>query len=421
MQRFASHVHRLISRPVVQVTGGVSLLVFTWFELRGRNDLDIFLAASSALFEGKNIYHDLYFGAFHYYYSLLFATIIHPLTTIPPWAAKLLFLIANYCLIYRIGQLMIRELKAPWFNAALRSLFLVVLTIAGMRFLRGNMHFGQVTIFILWASLESIFLIRRGQPIAGGSLLALAINIKLLPLVFIPYLIWRKHLRSLYTVLIALLTFFVRPAAWLGLDHWWFLTREWIALINPAEIRHIIDTSETSFHSLTSLLPSLLLERDPDNRALPISRNILSIHPHQIKWVLLGARCVLIALTLWFLRTPPFQRARGTMHAWWEVSYLLLVIPLIFPHQLSYAFLLTMPALAWVIYHLMEKWITSGARPGIHEWIAVGLVVLTFNLSLWLGPFNEWYNHFKIVTWGTILLLVLLALYRPGKESSILN
>ena len=43
---------------------------------------------------------------------------------------------------------------------------------------------------MLWACLESIHQIRNKRDLKGAVILALAINIKILPIVFLPYLIY---------------------------------------------------------------------------------------------------------------------------------------------------------------------------------------------------------------------------------------
>jgi len=415
MQVFASRLHQFVQTTWVWSIAMIGLVVFIFLELGIRNDLDIFLAASHGLFNGEAIYTITYFDGFHYYYSPLFATLIYPLLIFPPWGAKLIWIGLNIGLIYRIWQLIEQHLKADWFNASLRTLFAIFLGLVTLRFLKANVHLGQVTILLLWASMESLFLIRRGNRLSGGILLALAINIKILPIVFWPYLLWRKEFKAFTLSLLTWGAMLIAPALWLGWDRQSTLIREWWELVNPSQSAHLIDTSETSFHSLTTLLPTLLLEVDPDARALPVHRNFASLTPDQVHLVINLARGFFILLTLWFLRTRPFRKSPSNAHTFWETSYLFLVIPLIFPHQQQYAFLFALPAMGWIIYSWMENKIHTGKGPHLMAFIALALIATAFNLSLWIGAFNAWYNHFKIVTWGALLLVGLLMMYRPAK------
>jgi len=90
-----------------------------------------------------------------------------------------------------------------------------------------------------------------------------------------------------------------------------------------------------------------------------------------------------------------------------EVSYILLLVPLIFPHQQHYAFLFALPAFSVVAYFLMIKPETYKYRK-----ITVALLILiglSFDLKLLLGEFNAYYDHFKIITYSALLLIPLLA------------
>jgi hypothetical protein len=102
---------------------------------------------------------------------------------------------------------------------------------------------------------------------------------------------------------------------------------------------------------------------------------------------------------LWVMRQRFFQRMSDSHEIWPEWSWLLALIPLVFPHQQHYAFLFALPLLLW----LMHLWL-KGRLIG---WMKVALVLISivFNLSLWLGVGNGFYSHFKVVTWATLLLL----------------
>jgi hypothetical protein len=46
----------------------------------------------------------------------------------------------------------------------------------------------------------------------------------------------------------------------------------------------------------------------------------------------------------------------------------------------------------------------------------LGIIYLSFNLKVLLGEFNPYYEHFKILTYGALLLVGLL-FYKPIKKS----
>jgi hypothetical protein len=363
LQVAANIIHRIIRHPLALAGGVLAMAVFVLLELNVRNDLDIFLAASRDMFAGKAIYQELYFGCYSYFYSPLFASVVFPLTWFPPWAAHLLWLILQIWLIWRIWELLVQSLQAHWFNRSLQALFGMVVLLISLRFLRANLHFAQLTIFILWASLESLALLRKRHPAAAGALLALAINFKILPVVFWPWLAWRREWKALAVSVAMWGILFVLPAAWLGADRHAGLISGWWELVNPAQPRHLFDTEETGFHSLTNIIPVFFLEEDPESRALPVERTLVALSPDSVILLTLLARLGVIVAALYFIGSRPFRKVADKLQAFYETSYLLLAIPLIFPHQQTYAFLLAVPAAAWVIYQLMHRWTATGRPP----------------------------------------------------------
>lgn len=129
-------------------------------------------------------------------------------------------------------------------------------------------------------------------------------------------------------------------------------------------------------------------------------------------------RLCFVFATLWFLRTRPFVRAGSNAAMWYELSYLMLIVPLIFPHQQHYAFLFCMPAMAVVVHFLLnpDSKTNSPLKYRFCWWIT-GVLFIVFNASLLAGAFNAWFNHYKILTYGALALCVLLAaIPKPANE-----
>ena len=93
------------------------------------------------------------------------------------------------------------------------------------------------------------------------------------------------------------------------------------------------------------------------------------------------------------------------------MSYILCIVPLIFPHQQHYAFLMCLPAVAMVCLWLINA--SQVLKQSLRYRLVLGAMILifvVFNASLFAGALNAWLNHFKILTYGAILLCILLAL-----------
>ncbi|MFL5753705.1 MAG: glycosyltransferase family 87 protein [Bacteroidia bacterium] len=388
-------------------------VIYILIEADGRGDFYIFLSASEDLFKGENIYTKMYVDGYHYLYSLFFAVILKPLSYFPLYLSKVLWLAMNLFFLYRIWKILCSYFELSRFSQKQLMWFTLLSFAFSLRFIRDNFHLAQMTTFMLFLSLEGIQLIRKDKKLAGAALLALGINIKLLPIVLLPYLLWRKEFKTfLYCIGIYILLFLF-PAIFIGYDQTLFLMKEWWKVVNPSQEQHIIDVSERSFHSLSTLLPTLLMEKVPDIYALDMKRNIASLTAEKVNLILNSARFLLIGFTLYFLRNSFMKTFGSKLNTIWELSYIVLLIPLIFPHQQHYAFLFTMPASSYLIYYLFLKRSGMKKRNFMIMVAALSLIYLCFNLNLILGEFKAYYEHYKIITYGALLLIPMLAVCKP--------
>ncbi|HXB12443.1 MAG TPA: glycosyltransferase family 87 protein [Bacteroidia bacterium] len=399
----------------------LAVCIYLLIEAKGIGDFFIYLSASSDLFHNKNIYTEFYEQWYHYYYSLLFAFLIFPLTYLPFYFAQLIWLALNAFFLYRIIKIIAGYFDVSSFTLRQKQVLFAICFIFGLRLILDNFHVKQITICILYFALEGMRLITSGNKIAGGLCIAFAINIKLLPIVLLPYLIYRKEFKASFYVIAFYALMMILPILVIGPDRYTTLLSSWWNLVNPTINKNILDVDERSFHGLSTLLATLLIKNVPDNLALHIKRNIADISLTQLTWVLNITRLALISFSFYFFRTRPFTPARNKLHGYWEMSYLLLLVPLIFPHQQEYAFLFIMPAVYYIFYYLVANYNTISPLKFRMLIIGYGISYLACNLRLLLGEFNVYYMHFKILTYGALLVIPMLAVCVPKSMRQVVN
>lgn len=394
------------------------MLVFLLITATRRGDLFIYEAGAKDIFAGKNTYCMTYAEGFHYYYSVLFAILIYPFTLLPFYVGNLLWLCLNAVLLYRSIILIARYFKDISFTSRQRNIIILLAFVFAARFLLSNFHTMQITICILYLTLEGLQLVFSGNKWAGALFIALGINIKILPVVFLPYLLYRREFRASFLIVFFYAAMLYLPAFIFGFAENNILISTWWSLINPADKVHNLDVDERSFQSLSTLLATLLVKNVPDKFAMPIRRNIMDISYDHLVLVLNIVRLLLSSFVLYFLRTKPFVSRVSNMHRFVEISYLFLLIPLIFPHQQDYEFLFIMPAVCYIIYHLVMQ--RNSISP-VRFKVLTGFTILSYlicNLSLLFGEFRDYYEHFKILTYGALLVIPLLAFCYPLKGKS---
>ena len=409
-----------IKKYILIAVGLLALAVYVFFESQNRGDLFIYLSASRDLFTDANIFQKTYVDGYHYFYSVLFAISLQPLAYFPMEISNAIWLCANLFFVYRI--FMITKNLLPLHDFTKKEL--MILRIGGflfaLRFIHENLHYLQITILILYLSLQGIQLVfsNKPKPFWGALLIALGINIKLLPLVLIPYLFYRGFFRAGLAIILIYIGMLYLPALLIGWEQNQLLLSTWGKLINPLNSNHILDVEERSFHGLSTLFSTLFVQNPGDMYNLPLKRNIADVSLEQLKLILNVARCVLILFTFYFLRSLPFKSEVGLKHRFWELSYILLLIPLIFPHQQHYGFLFICPAFIFCLYYFIQNRKTLSRGKYYFIMITGIFIYLLCNLKLILGSYNEYFEHFKILTYGALLLIVLLSVCVPKEVDS---
>ena len=391
----------------------------------GGGDFRVFLEAS-ALFGDKKALYNVWLpagdgGACLYYYSPMFAFLLLPFSNLPFAVPVFLWLVLNIFLLYRISVLVISYLEVT--NSKEKYLILFFSLLLTIRFVEYNIGMSQMTIYLLWSILESLRLFEKEKNIAGGFILGLAINIKILPIVFLPYLIYRGKWKAFLCSIIFIGVFLFLPALYLGWEFNLQLLRDWWAVINPSNSEHLQET-DLNMHSLTALIPSLLHESAGD---LPLKRNVVNMNIDSAVLMLNIIRAALILFTIYFLRTLPFRKTKSSMHQLWEISYIALIIPLIFPHQPKYSGLLILPAVMYLFAYLIKAYSKGKSGETFHKKIVLFLIVLSFALITLTSDgiigrdLNRISQHYKTITYGYLIVGIALALSKPGNKTGELQ
>lgn len=401
----------------VQISVIALLAVFSFFQAFNRGDFKVFLEAATVLREGITPY-DTWFVDHNclYLYSPFFAVILIPFTYIPNFIPNLIWIAASWFFTFRSIHLIKNYIpyhsEIPWKN----KLLVVVPFICTLRFWVYNIELIQMTLFMMWCMLESVHLCERKKFLSAGFLLALGINIKILPIVILPYLIIRGYWKILPSVTVFSIIFLLFPALFFGYDFNIMLHQMWWAEINPTEGNQYAIESDLTPHSLNALIPSLFM---PTNGDLPITRNILSLSQDTVMIILRAVQLFFVGFTLYYTGIR-FRKPASPIHTAWELSYLLLVVPLIFPHQQKYAFFLCLPAIMYITWYLLEIHNKEFATLPKRQWkTVIAMLTLSFLLMtvttdglIGLTAYKIT-QHFKLITYGAIILVAALTICHP--------
>lgn len=377
------------------------------------HDFEVFLYAGNKIIHGLNIYKPPFIQDLNYYYSPLFALLLAPFSSLPILVPQLIWIFFSYFLLYRIWILSTAYFDISKLTERQQQLWLVVALFFSIRFIMIDIRCVQMTIFLLWATLESIALIERGKNISGAALLALGINIKLLPVAFVCYLFYRNKVKGALLTCVFYLLYLYLPALYLGWEGNANLLKEWFSVINPANKEWSIE-AENGPSSLVALIPVYLTDTQG---VLSFKRNFLNLEFEQVTLILNIVRLAFVALTLVFLHSLPFKTVNNKLRQYWEMSYLFIVVPLIFPHQQLYAFFYITPAFIYLSWYLIVNWESIKGKMNFFTWAL--LIVIGFNFSPLVGRdilSSKGYEvmlYLRILPIAVILLIPILWICRP--------
>ena len=376
-------------------------------------DFDVFIDAAQKISEGQNIYQGPFVKGLQYFYSPLFAVLLIPFSNYS-FITELLWLLFSGFWLYRSWVLISSFFNKSVLDSKEFKFWVFLSFFFIIRFLLYNLAMIQVTIFLMWAILEALVLIRKDKLVLGSLLIAVIINIKIMPIVVVPYLLYRGCFKSsAYVIVFSVLLLFL-PGLFIGFDFNMFLLSEWWTIINPSNSEHVLE-AEITYQSIVGTIPVFITET---TSIINQQRNFLNLEIENAILITNLFRLFFAGITVWFLGAP-FKRENSQLSEIRAISYLLLVIPLIFPHQQKYAFIMIFPSMVYLSYYFI---IRVKQESSISTYVLIGglllvsLVFTPFIGSDIIGRHNyDVIQHFRILGISSMLLVPFLIIATPKK------
>jgi len=395
------------------------IVVYSFSAAKGGGDFDVYLGAAVKLKQALNIYQPPFFKGLQYFYSPLFALILVPFSFLPFWITEFFWECLSFFLLYRIWLLLNEYFKNIALSKKNKRVLVMLSLLLSVRFILYNISMVQVTIFLLWGTLESLKLFNNKKVILGALLLALVINIKILPIIFIPYLFYTKKIKAGILVLFFSILLLALPAIFISVSYNNFLLVEWWKVINPSNAVHMLE-AENGPHSLVAAIPVFITNTVG---TLPIKRNFINLPLSTTMIVTNVVRLLFVAIVFLFFKRMPFKKPSSILNEYLEISYLLIVTPLLFPHQQKYAFIYIFPMVLYLLYYFLSVPINNN----IEKAKLTCFVILGFLFTPIIGRDiigNYLYDvlqHYRVLTFATILLIPITLLSNPKNISTSRN
>ena len=381
-------------------------------------DFDVFLDAARKLNYGQNIYAPPFVDGLQYYYSVFFALILIPLSS-NVFVAEVLWTLFSFFLLYRSFVLVKHYFDFSAMTKRQYTAWVILMGFLSLQFILYNVSLIQITVFLLWGILETIRLMDNKKPLLAGVLLGLIINVKIMPLLILPYLFYRGYFKTLIATLVTFGLLLFLPALFIGYDFNQFLLSEWWYIINPSNKEHLFETGNGS-HSVVALLPVYLTDTVGE---MPFKRNFMNISHQNVELVINLTRLFILGLSLLYFKTMPFKKETNKLKTFWEISFFMLIIPMLMPHQQKYAFLLAAPMIAYILYYFI---VTFKQQKTKVYYLVFGLfcVSMLFYSPLYgsdiIGRFLFNYTqHFRFLSFATLFLFPISLYCSPNRLKQV--
>jgi alpha-1,2-mannosyltransferase len=191
---------------------------------RHRGDFDVSREFGRRFLAGEYLYR----GGLHFPYLPSAAMYFSPLAALPAAVA----FVASYCLALVCLWLTFRMLHAMICSRSVRlepqGLFIAAAAIVlGIHYLIRDLDDGGPNIILLAIIVAGIHAVWKGRAGIGATWLGIAIAIKVMPSVFVPYFAWKRNWRlAIYTAASAAF-WIMLPMVRMGPSSWWLHLREW--------------------------------------------------------------------------------------------------------------------------------------------------------------------------------------------------
>lgn len=384
-------------------------------------DFDVYIEAAHKLYHGMNPYLPPFAkDGMGYSYSPFFILLLIPFTG-NYFLTEFIWCLLSCFLLYRSYILFYSYFAEGKLSSQQYKLWGWILLILSFQFANNNLGMVQMTIFLLWAILESLKQVRKGNNVLGGLLLGAIINIKIMPIVMVGYLFYRGYLKAFFISIITAIVLLFSPSLFWGIDYNLVLLSDWWQIINPTKSEHLME-SGIGTHSMVAFLPVILTKTIGE---IPYERNIFNFDLNTAIRITHFAILGLISLSLLYFRSWPFKKETNDIKSIWEISYFLLLIPLIIPHQQKYAFLLVIPMVAYIVYFFIKTY--SHAHSYFYKFVLVIFCILMLVFSPLHGSdiigweAFKWSQHYRLITIVTLLLIPISQYCNTKRLKTLIN
>lgn len=270
------------------------------------------------------------------------------------------------------------------------------------RFLMLNVDRGQVSLIILLLLMLFSSNIIRKKDIAAGIYLGLAMIIKLVPAIFLAYLILKKRFKALLSALAAFAIFLFIPSFKTGFDSNIGLIKQWAGVLTMTIPQEYIQYKNQSLMAAISRF----LSRNSDIAFIGLSETSLA--------VLTGFLYILFISFLAWCINKKREIANTAEDTAADLSIFFAAMTLLTPVGTKTAFVYLLLPVTFLIKEAFERKLKDWA---INAGLITSSAIFYINSPDIIGDLNVILHKYSVMTLAVLIILAVLAYVRlkPGR------
>ena len=288
-------------------------------------------------------------------------------------------------------------------------------------FIVDTLMLGQINMLILLLICSALYWIKKGKPETAGIFLGFASVLKITPLLFIAYFIFKKQFRIMKGVLISLLVFIVIiPVLFFGVGktieyHKTWFQRSFFPQVTNNEFMEgrFYRSGNQSLEAMANRFLTDLPYNIVSGKYLTIkSVSILHFGRNTVKWITRLLVLIILCIMMILCRVPAEAHAGSSRLINFEYSLVLIAMVLISPLSWTHHFvILLFPAFVIVDYIIDKSGDVFGRK------LLKTLMIISF--ILFIGSLEPHIKALSPITIGTLLLFTGMLIALKMEEDSV--
>lgn len=379
------------------------------------SDWMMYIRASRIYLSGGNIYHAwirqlLYSNM--YLYSPFFTCLLIPVSWLPIILSLMLWHVVKIILLYRVFTITSKFSGYQSLSEKQKAVALATTFLFSIRFLLYDFNLGQTTVFLLWGMVEGWYQLSKQKIFLGSFLIALGFFVKMLSIIFIPYLIYKKKFKAVLYLFLWIIIMVLIPFVTGRWDYNFRLLTEWIEILYPmASVNGDYNSSSTTLHDLFHAVPSWY---QTFNVLIDRFFEIPDLNNQQLRIIIYVLIFLAVVGFLFISISGRDKKVSREKIEFAEIIYLIGCIPVIFPYQQKYSYVLQIPLMIFWCCRLVAGKLT---RTDLLL-IAFAFILMVVSTDGIIGrSLNMITQELKFITIGGMILLTLFV-YKARKSLS---